>query len=70
MSGNLFVRIFRFYYEGFRQMTVGRKLWVIILVKLLVFFLVLKLFFFPDFLQTNFETDKERSEYVIEQLTQ
>ena len=70
MSGNLFVRIFRFYYDGFRQMTVGRKLWIIILIKLLVFFLVLKLFFFPDYLQTRFDTDEERSEYVIERLTQ
>jgi hypothetical protein len=70
MSGNLFIRIFRFYYDGFRQMTVGKRLWVIILIKLVVFFLILKLFFFPDFLKTRFDTDQQRSEYIIEQLTQ
>jgi len=32
-------------------------------------FLILKLFFFPDFLKTNFDTDQERSDHVIEQLT-
>jgi len=32
-------------------------------------FLVLKLFFFPDFLKTKFKTDQDRSNYVIEQLT-
>ena len=32
-------------------------------------FLVLKLFFFPDFLKTHFKTDADRSNYVIEQLT-
>ena len=50
-------------------MTVGKKLWTIIIIKLIIIFLVLKLFFFPDFLKTNFKTDKERSNYVIEQLT-
>ena len=39
----------RFYADGFRSMTVGRKLWVIIIIKLIVIFGVLKLFFFPDF---------------------
>jgi len=32
-------------------------------------FVVLKIFFFPDILKKNFETDVERSNYVIEQLT-
>ena len=26
------VRIFRFYYDGFREMTLGRTLWAIILI--------------------------------------
>jgi hypothetical protein len=51
-------------------MTVGKKLWIIILIKLFVFFVIMKLFFFPDFLETRFDTDEERSEYVLEQLTQ
>ncbi len=50
-------------------MTVGKKLWAIIILKLIILFLVLKLFFFPDFLKTNFRTDEERSNHVIEQLT-
>lgn len=39
--------VWNFYAEGFRGMTVGRKLWALILVKLVLFFLVLKLFFSP-----------------------
>ena len=50
-------------------MTVGKRLWTIIIIKLIILFLVLKLFFFPDFLKTNFNTDEERSNHVIEQLT-
>jgi len=50
-------------------MTVGKKLWLIIIIKLVLIFLFLKLFFFPNFLKTNFDSDEERSNYVIEQLT-
>jgi flagellar basal body-associated protein FliL len=62
-------RIFRFYYEGFKSMTIGKTLWIIILIKLFVMFAVLKIFFFPNILKRNFKTDEERSNYVIEQLT-
>ncbi|MFP4469968.1 MAG: DUF4492 domain-containing protein [Bacteroidales bacterium] len=66
---NIFRRVFDFYYEGFSTMTWGRQIWAIILIKLFIMFAILKVFFFPDFLKTKFETDKERSDYVIEQLT-
>ncbi len=61
-------RIILFYVNGFKQMTVGRTLWKIIFIKLFVMFAILKLFFFPDFLQTEFETDQERAEHVAERL--
>lgn len=62
-------QIFQFYYQGFKSMTVGKKLWAIIIIKLIIMFLVLKLFFFPNYLKTNFKTDEERGDHVIEQLT-
>lgn len=52
------------YVDGFRNMTVGRYLWAIILFKLLILFLVFKLFFFPDLLQRNYNTDEERADAV------
>ena len=69
MSGKVLRNIFRFYIDGFRSMTYGKTLWIIILIKLFIIFAVLKLFFFPDFLKKNFSSDNERSDYVIEQLT-
>ena len=39
-------KVIRFYVEGFREMTVGRTLWAIILIKLFIMFAVLKVFFF------------------------
>jgi len=61
--------VFRFYYEGFRNMTLGKSLWLIILVKLFVFFFIMKLFFFPNLLKKKFENDQQRGNYVLEQLT-
>ncbi|MDP3479582.1 MAG: DUF4492 domain-containing protein [Desulfoprunum sp.] len=68
MSGSL-KGIYHFYREGFRSMTLGKTLWKIILIKLIVMFAILKLFFFPDFLQSNFSTDQERADHVLEQIT-
>ena len=47
---NVFKRIFRFYYEGFAAMDVGKTLWLVIIVKLFIIFAVLKMFFMPDVL--------------------
>ena len=53
MKKGLLFQIFHLYYDGFRTMTLGKTLWTIILIKLAIIFLVLKLFFFPDFINTN-----------------
>ncbi|MGL5786129.1 MAG: DUF4492 domain-containing protein [Bacteroidales bacterium] len=70
MKSNIAVRIFRFYYEGFKAMTLGKTLWFIILLKLFIMFAILKVFFFPNFLNSRFDSDKDKSEYVGTQLTE
>ena len=47
MNDSLLTRIWIFYRDGFREMTLGRTLWTIILIKLFIMFFILKLFFFP-----------------------
>jgi hypothetical protein len=32
-------------------------------------FAVFKLFFFPNYLKTNFQTDEQRADHVLEQLS-
>ncbi len=65
----IFQRIYRFYLDGFRRMTVGKTLWKVIVIKLIIMFGVLKLFFFPDFLATNFNSDEQRADHVLNELT-
>lgn len=69
MNSSVFHRVFSFYYDGFRSMTVGKRLWIIILIKLFIMFAILKVFFFPDILKVRFANDRERSDYVIDQLS-
>lgn len=64
-----FARVWDLYAGGFREMTVGRKLWAIILVKLAIMFLIFKIFFFPDKLKEEYDTDAERSAAVRTSLT-
>lgn len=68
-NDNVVLRVWRFYLEGFRAMTLGKTLWAIILIKLFIMFFILKLFFFPNILKTEFDTDEERANAVIENLT-
>lgn len=63
-SGGLLRRIVGMYVDGFRSMTVGKRLWLIILIKLFIIFFVLKLFFFSDTLGSRYDTDAERAEAV------
>ena len=60
-SDNLLYKIFKFYYEGFCNMKLGRTLWAIILL-----FVVLKVFFFPDFLKE--QADGNEAEFVATQI--
>lgn len=64
-----FKKAFYLYYDGFRQMTLGRTLWLIILIKLFVIFAVLKLFFFPDFIGTRAKVGGE-ADFINSQLEQ
>ena len=61
MSNTLLVRIWTFYRDGFREMTLGRTLWAIILIKLFIMFFILKLFFFPSFLKEKTPQEKQHS---------
>ena len=60
---NALLGVWNFYLDGFRSMTLGRTLWLIILVKLFVMFFILKFFFFPDFLSDH-PTDADKADYV------
>ena len=64
----IYIRIYHFYLEGFREMKLGKTLSLIILVKLFILFFILKLFFFPNYLG-KFDEDSAKAEHVSDELT-
>ena len=54
--------VWEFYRDGFRQMTWGRPLWALIILKVIILFLVLRMFFFKPAMAGM--TDQQRSEQV------
>jgi len=63
-----FKNIYQFFYDGFTSMTVGKTLWLIIIIKLFIMFVVLRIFFFPNYLNSKFSDDRSKGEYVGQEL--
>ena len=58
------------YYEGFSHLPRWAKIVLaIVVVKLLVMFIVFKMILMPNYLNSNYSTDEEKSEYIFEELT-
>ena len=62
-------KVFKLYYDGFRNMTVGKTLWTVIIIKLFIIFAILKVFFFPNFIKQHSEKGEE-AEFVEQQILQ
>ena len=61
------VSIYNFYRDGFKNMTWGKQLWLLIFLKAIILFLILRVFFFKPVMSGK--TDDQKSEYVGTQLT-
>ncbi len=64
---NIFKKVYNFYRDGLKSMSVGRTLWIIIAIKLVIMFLVLRIFFFKPEL-SKFQSDSDKAKHVIENL--
>ena len=60
--------IWKFYADGFRNMTWGRPLWGLIFLKIVILFFILRLFFFQPALSGK--TEEQKINHVGNQLTQ
>ena len=67
-KNSFWARVVDLYVDGFRSMTVGKTLWLIIAIKLFVFFVIIKILFFPDFLASKSDSDDGKAQYVRQQL--
>ena len=65
-KNSIFFKVYDLYVDGFRHMTIGRTLWTIIIIKLVIIFAILKVFFFPDFIKQHADEGQE-AEFVATQ---
>lgn len=61
-------KIFDFYYSGFTSMDIGKKLWLVIIIKLVIIFFVVKLFFMPDVLSQK-AAGSSKADYISSRMT-
>lgn len=59
---------FTMFRDGFKSMTLGRTLWILVLIKLCIMFLILRPIFFPNFLNSKFKDSESKSDYVRQEL--
>ena len=62
----MIISIWRFYVDGFKSMTWGRQLWLLILLKVIILFVLLRGFFFHPVLEGK--SEEQKIEYVGTQL--
>lgn len=59
---------FTMFRDGFKNMTLGKTLWTLVIIKLIIMFLILRPFFFPNFLNSKFDNTESKADYVTEEL--
>ena len=62
----MIISIWRFYVDGFKSMTWGRELWLLILLKVIILFVLLRGFFFEPVLSGK--SEEQKIEHVGTQL--
>lgn len=60
--------ILQFYIDGFKNMTVGKILWAIILIKLFIMFFIIKPVYFSRTTQNRNDARQTESDYIYEEL--
>ena len=63
-----FKQILKFYIGGFRNMILGKTLWLIVLIKIAVIILIFKMLFFNETINTKFDSKNEKINFVYENL--
>lgn len=65
---NIIKNIFIFYKDGFSQMRLGKKLWLIIIIKVFIIFFIIKPLLFPNILNSNYKTNSQKAQAVSNKL--
>lgn len=68
ISMNKIKQIYFFYKEGFENLTIGRTLWKLVIIKLIVILIFLNIFIYDKSIKTEYKNDSERIEFILNNL--
>jgi hypothetical protein len=62
-------KILNFYIDGFRKLTLGKLLWKIIIIKVILIFTLLNFYIYDKSLKSEYKTDMEKINFVYKNIT-
>lgn len=65
---SILIKIFYFYKDGFKSLTLGKTLWKIIFIKLFIIFIIFKIFLFDINFNSIFKSFEDKSNFVFKNL--
>ncbi|RXK06695.1 DUF4492 domain-containing protein [Halarcobacter bivalviorum] len=63
-----FKKIYLLYQDGFKNLTIGRTLWKLIIIKLIVILLFLNIFVYDKSIKSEYKNENEKIEFVLKNL--
>ena len=62
-------KILSLYIDGFKNLTLGKTLWKIVIIKLIIILTILNLFIYDKSINTEYKSDNQKIEFVYKNLT-
>lgn len=66
---NKYQKVINFYIDGFKNLTLGKVLWKIIFIKLIVILLILNFFIYDKSINTEYKTENQKINFVYKNIT-
>lgn len=64
-----YLKIFNFYIDGFRNLTLGKTLWKIIIIKIVIIITFLNFYVYDKSINSEYKTTKEKINFVYKNIT-
>lgn len=62
-------QVLNFYIDGFRNLTLGKTLWKIIILKLIIIFTFLNYYIYDKSIKTEYQTEIQKINFVYKNIT-
>ncbi|QDF28842.1 DUF4492 domain-containing protein [Halarcobacter anaerophilus] len=62
-------QIINLYVDGFKNLTLGKTLWKIIILKLLIIFTFLNYYIYDKSIKSEYQTETEKIDFVYKNIT-